>query len=395
MIDDSKETGLEPLDPQTPPAGGTPPPPGDSPRKPLVRSRTDRVIGGVCAGVARYLGVDALVVRIAAVALVLLGGVGVLLYVGGLLLLPDDTGETYAGNESTRGRFFTALGVVALVGAAALVLSGAVLGALGVLVPVAFLALIGLSAWWMVSGRGIGDDWRVILRRSLAGLAVLLGCLVVFVGGGWAAAAGGGTLVAGLVIGAGVALVLGAFVRPVRFLVLPAISLALGAGFVSAAGVDLDGGVGEREYTPASASDIRDRYELGAGQLVVDLRDTRLPKGDVPVALDVGMGEAVLLVRDDVCVASRARIGMGDVRVFDRESNGVDVDWDDRRAAPAGVTRVVVDADVGFGQFRVGRRDVSHDHGRSERRGGDGPGNAACSARGGDRAAAAEAGRAG
>jgi phage shock protein PspC (stress-responsive transcriptional regulator) len=372
MIDDSKETGMEPQDPQTPPGGSPPDQPEAAPSKRLVRSRSDRVIGGVCAGVARYLGVDVLVVRVAAVALVLLGGVGALLYLGGLMLLPDEAGETYAGGESTRGRFFTALGVVALVGAACLVLSGAVLGALGVVVPLAFVALLGLFAWWMVSGHGPGEDWRAVLRRSLAGLAVIFGCAVVFVGGGWAAAAGGGTLVASLVIGAGVAIVLGAFVRPVRWLVLPAISLALGAGFVSAAGVDLDGGVGERDYRPAAASEIRDRYQLGAGQLVVDLRDTRLPKGDVPVDLDLGMGEAVLLVPDDVCVASRARVGMGNVRVFDRNSDGVDVDWEDRRAAPAGVTRIVVDADVGFGEFRVGHRLTGHDHS------GDGSGNRAC-----------------
>src|SRR5687767_10470610 len=102
MIDDSKETGMEPQDPQTPPAGGTPPPPEDSPRRPLVRSRSDRVIGGVCAGVARYLGVDVLIVRVATVALVLLAGLGALLYLGGLLLLPDEEGETYAGSDSTR-----------------------------------------------------------------------------------------------------------------------------------------------------------------------------------------------------------------------------------------------------------------------------------------------------
>lgn len=366
---------MEPENPQTPP-GAAPRP--EDPRPPLERSRGDRVIGGVCAGVARYLGVDVLVVRVAAVALVLVGGLGALLYLAGLTLLPDEAGERYAGGESTRGRFFTALGVVALVAAAGVVLSGAVLGAIGVVVPLAFVALLGLFAWWMVSGSGPGEDWRDVVRRSLAGLAVLIGCAAVFVAGGWATAAGGGTLVSGLVIGAGAAVVLGAFVRPVRWLVLPALSLALGVGFVSAAGVDLDGGVGEREYRPASATEIRDGYELGVGQLVVDLRDARLPDGDVPVDLDLGTGEAVLLVPDDVCVASRARVGMGTVRVFDRDSDGVDVDWEDRRVAPAGVTRVVVDADVGFGEFRVAHRHSGHDHGRGRSSEDDEPGNRAC-----------------
>ena len=53
-----------------------------------------------------------------------------------------------------------------------------------------------------------------------------------------------------VVILAGVAILAGAFVRPVRWLVLPALALALSAGTVSAAGIDLDGGVGERDYRP-------------------------------------------------------------------------------------------------------------------------------------------------
>ena len=51
-------------------------------------------------------------------------------------------------------------------------------------------------------------------------------------------------LVAGLVIAAGGAIASGAFLRPVRWLVLPAVMLALAAGSVPAAGIDLDGGIG-------------------------------------------------------------------------------------------------------------------------------------------------------
>ena len=108
------------------------------------------------------------------------------------------------------------------------------------------------------------------------------------------------------VIAAGVAILVGAFVRPVRWLVLPAVALALSAGAVSAAGIDLDGGIGERDYRPASAADMRDTYELGMGELVVDLRQTDLPAGDVPVEIDLGIGEARLIVPEDVCVATDA-----------------------------------------------------------------------------------------
>src|SRR5438270_314347 len=46
----------------------------------FTRSRDDRVVAGVCAGIARMLGVDATLVRLVFVLLALAGGAGVLLY---------------------------------------------------------------------------------------------------------------------------------------------------------------------------------------------------------------------------------------------------------------------------------------------------------------------------
>jgi phage shock protein PspC (stress-responsive transcriptional regulator) len=371
--------GGDPLPPASSPSGGEAPPPS---HRRLVRKRGDRVVGGVCAGVAEYLGVEVLIVRIVAVASIFLAGLGLLLYLGALLLVPDEDGQAYGDTTTTRGRILTALGVVALVGAAAVVLSGAVLGSLAVVVPLAVIALVGLVVWWLVSGDAFEGDWKAILKRSALGLGVLLLCAAVFVSGGWATAAGGGAVVAALVIAAGVALLAGAFFRPVRWLVLPAVSLGLGVGFVSAAGIDLDGGVGDRTYRPAQAADIRDRYELGAGSLIVDLRNAELPKGDVPVNMDLGMGEARLIVPADVCVASRAKIGMGEAVVFDRESGGIDVDVEELPTAPPAVTRVVVDADIGLGAF-----EVAHDDRDGRRWGRDGfevereYGNRACTTR--------------
>lgn len=59
-------------------------------RPPLRRPFQDRMLGGVAAGLARYLGVDPLVVRIAFVVLTLVGGGGIALYLAGLLLIPGE-----------------------------------------------------------------------------------------------------------------------------------------------------------------------------------------------------------------------------------------------------------------------------------------------------------------
>jgi phage shock protein PspC (stress-responsive transcriptional regulator) len=59
--------------------------------KKLYRSRSDRMIAGVCAGLGRYLGIDPTVVRLVFVVLALLGvGSGVLLYILMMLIIPQE-----------------------------------------------------------------------------------------------------------------------------------------------------------------------------------------------------------------------------------------------------------------------------------------------------------------
>ncbi len=58
--------------------------------KRLYKSRTDRMIDGVCGGIAKYLSVDPTLVRVALVLLTLLGGSGILLYIVAMILLPKE-----------------------------------------------------------------------------------------------------------------------------------------------------------------------------------------------------------------------------------------------------------------------------------------------------------------
>jgi phage shock protein PspC (stress-responsive transcriptional regulator) len=337
----------------------TPPP---EPRR-LVRVRSGRVLGGVCAGLGRYFNVDPIIFRIGAIVLALVGGAGLLGYIGALLLVPNE--DSPAPAEPGRSRWLVIAGVIVLLCVTwpFLLGGGLVLGA--ILVPLAFLVAAGVLVWWFVSGEGPGADAGQVAKRAALGLGVLAVCGLIAIGGAWAAAAGGETVVAIVVIAAGVAILVGAFVRPVRWLVLPAVTLALSAGAVSAAGVDLDGGVGERDYRPASASDIRETYELGIGELIVDLRQTDLPAGDVPLGIDLGIGEARVIVPEDVCVATDAELGIGELRSFERTNEGVDVDVEDLPDASPTTTRLLVKADVGLGALRIGHAgtDMDLDHG--------------------------------
>ena len=55
----------------------------------LERSRTNRVISGVCGGIAEYLDIDATLVRVVMVILAFPFGVGVLIYFLLLFLMPN------------------------------------------------------------------------------------------------------------------------------------------------------------------------------------------------------------------------------------------------------------------------------------------------------------------
>ncbi len=116
--------------PTTPPSGAAP-----SGRPPLARSRSDRKVAGVAGGIAAYLGIDPLILRIVIVILTLFGGSGLLLYAAGWLLIPEEGDEhseieRIIGRDRTRGPSTGAV-IVTVVGLIVLVTSLGVGAAFG------------------------------------------------------------------------------------------------------------------------------------------------------------------------------------------------------------------------------------------------------------------------
>ena len=73
----------------------------------LDRPTDDRMIAGVASGIARYLNVDATLVRVIIAALALFTGAGAALYLAGWLLIPEEGAEQSIASqfiESRRGR---------------------------------------------------------------------------------------------------------------------------------------------------------------------------------------------------------------------------------------------------------------------------------------------------
>jgi phage shock protein PspC (stress-responsive transcriptional regulator) len=260
--------------------------------KRLMRSSSDRVIAGVAAGIGRYFSVDPVVVRITFIVGAFFGGAGIIAYLAAWLLVPRDDGAGRADAAGIVRRLGIAIGVLALTG-------------------------------------------------------------IAFAGGFWGAASGGATTVAIIVIAAGGLLMLGAFTGGMRWLIVPALALAFGAAAVAAGDIDVRGGTGERAYRPATANDLRANYKLGAGHLLLDLRNTDLGPGDHRVHLKLGLGQVEVLVPPNVCVSSTAHIAGGGTTIFDHESGGTYHDWQEVRRAQEGNPHLTVDADIGFGELRI------------------------------------------
>jgi phage shock protein C len=66
----------------------------------LTRTRSGRMITGVCSGAAAYFGVDPTLVRIAvAVLTVLTSGAGILLYAAAALIIPEEGKDASIAQE--------------------------------------------------------------------------------------------------------------------------------------------------------------------------------------------------------------------------------------------------------------------------------------------------------
>jgi phage shock protein C len=60
------------------------------PTRKLYRSRSNRVLGGVCGGLAQYLNVDVTLIRVLFAALTVLGGAGPVIYLAMWVIVPTE-----------------------------------------------------------------------------------------------------------------------------------------------------------------------------------------------------------------------------------------------------------------------------------------------------------------
>jgi phage shock protein PspC (stress-responsive transcriptional regulator) len=306
------------------------------------------MLGGVAGGLGAYFGVDPLLFRIAFGVSVFFGGLGILAYIALLAFVPPEDGQSFMAGRSRAGSIaLTAALVVAAIaflGPHAFVLGPGLLAA-------CILGSLGMLLWRALGGSPGDDLAQTAARAALAGL-ILVAALGAGGAVGLAAAMGGGPVVAAGAIVAGLALLAAGLLGGPRWLILPVIVLVVPLAIVTAANIDLRGGVGERTYRVADVSELQPSYRLGMGRLNVDLRQLRVPAGRTDVKLRLGIGDAVVRVPDGACVTTDAHVGAGRTNVLDRVQSGADVRV--LEPAPRGTLATLhLDADVGVGDLRV------------------------------------------
>jgi hypothetical protein len=199
-------------------------------------------------------------------------------------------------------------------------------------------------------------------RHGPAAATVLVGALLVLVGIGWLLDAAGvevpwRAVLPAALIAVGLACVAGAFRGRQHALMVVGVALAVVLSLAAAADWDLEiplgGGVGDRTERPTTPADLTG-YELGVGNLVVDLRQLQVPPGTTRVQARVGVGELAVEVPQGVSVAVVARSGLGQVQALGQEEGGL-ASRIDTVSEAGGDRRLELDLRVGLGQVRVER----------------------------------------
>lgn len=132
--------------------------------KRLYRSTSDRTLGGVAGGLARYLEIDPLFVRLAFAVLGLMNGIGVLIYGVMWLVVPDESMRELSGEDVIRANVEDFKQQVKRVGNR--IRSGSQGGTL-----LAFL-LIGVGVWYLVRNLFPAIPAGVVWPVALIGLGV-------------------------------------------------------------------------------------------------------------------------------------------------------------------------------------------------------------------------------
>ena len=358
-------------------------------RPPLRRSSDDRVISGVCGGLARTLGVDPIIVRVIVAILAILGGTGIAAYIIAWILIPDDAGSSaFQRTREGNGRFTQFLLVAVLAIAGISLLDVAWPGKSGDSFGFFLFLLIAVVAWQAFGSGSWGNstvtkdsggtttittgNGTKIVKLSEGGVEItktrepksVLGRIV------WNALAvavgvmlmlnytdvtnlSGRTILAVTMVIVALGLLVSAFIGRARGLI--ALGLLLGL-LLLPGNLNANHGTGERVWKPTSVSAVHG-FELGVGDATLDL--TALPltlsnNSIFPVSAHVGAGQLTVVVPSGMNVDVHGTAGLGSVQVFDLPAEeGANASLESTFMNTPDSGTVSLDLSVGLGQIEV------------------------------------------
>lgn len=351
----------------------------------VKRSSDDRMVAGVCSGVARYLNIDPVILRVILAALTFVGFAGAILYVAGWLLLPADNED-----KSIAARLFKLddnekqFRVVGLIVAGVVAITAGT-GSFGGNWDASFplFALISLAAiyFWIIRpsqrrkeraaqtltlpapADGETPHQTIATQQLSAGpktpwspilTLVTLSTAVIAVGGvalyasahdalPWTtyALATLSVIAIGLLVGTfwgngGPLIVIGALV----------------AAVLAASTLLPSPSIGDNLFEPTASSDVSTTYRLGIGRVDLDLTGIDDPSALLGRTVTVrrGAGLTRIIVPRDLDVAVDAYVRAGRIRIFDRENSGTVNRLDYRSDAQSHLTLRIIQS---VGQIQV------------------------------------------
>jgi hypothetical protein len=209
-------------------------------------------------------------------------------------------------------------------------------------------------------------------RKAFGAMVLTFGIAATSIAQGWFSVSVATLMAVGLIfVGGG--LVIGTLAgRPTGY-IFTGLLLTLGLVGASMFAQTWNKGFGTRTFKPLAIRDVPKSYDLGVGELTVDL--SALPVGQNPTTanINLGVGELTITVPDDAEVVVNARARGGEVLAFDSIESGSDlvtkrtfvpknkVGTLSTNAKPAvrgesSKRRLVVNATIGFGSLAIARK---------------------------------------
>ncbi|MEE9205509.1 MAG: PspC domain-containing protein, partial [Acidimicrobiia bacterium] len=365
----------------------------------MVRPQEGRVVAGVALAVADRLGMSPGAVRLIWLVLSFFGGFGVLLYIAGWLLIPEE-GTTDSIAEDAMSRLGDAttwigIGLIVIAGVTLITMLGWVrtdlawavaLLAVGVLLYQGRLGTIFESAAKRDPGTDVLDpaadqpevdaseppdveaameggaddpgepagrverpvprrrrEKSILGRLTMGTVFVVLGLMAILDTSDLIRPAFSHYMAVAVGI-IGIGLLVGSVLGRSRGLIFAGIVLIpimLASSVVTAR---FEGGWGDPVFRPATLREVDNHYTLTGGDMEIDLRRIDLGGDVVEIEGDLGFGRLLVILPEGVGLDLTAHVGFGDLIVFGDHSGGVDVD---RNIRVDGEGVFVLDLDVG------------------------------------------------